>query len=791
MIKIWFMRKRTLLSGIAVCLALITFSCKSEKVITGTEDLTRYVDPLIGTAHCRWFHVAPGANPFGMAKPGPSTDGHLGNLNGWEAVGYDFRHNSVEGFPNFHEFQVGGVVFMPTNGDLRTIPGTVNFTDKGYRSLFEKQDEILNPGYYSVLLKDYGIRAELTSTNRVSFHRYTFPANKQSHIIFDIGNKQGESGEVKNARVTLAPDGRIEGFVETNPEYVKKYQSGASVKMFFTAEVSRKPDSYGIFHGSKVEPRKNDARGAGAGFYMTFNTRENESITIKAGLSYTSVENARINLETETKGLDFDSARRQAHDNWNSYLGRIHVEGNNHQDKVKFYTGLYHALLGRGLASDVNGAYPRHDGTTGMIPLGADSKPEYNFYNTDAIWGGQWNLIQLWALAYPEYTLDFVKTHLQVYRDAGWLGDGLACSKFVSGVGTNQVPLAIVSAYMCGIRDFDVNTAYEASLKNEITSENRIFGAGKMDVGKFVRYGYVPYAATGEGADELWKFSCSHTLEYSFTSWAVAQFAKALGKDQDYNMLMDLSKGWEKIFNPLRKMIWPRLENGEFYEEFDATVPHDGFQEGNAFQYSFYVPHDPEGMIDKIGKDEFNARLDSTFLISRKDLFGGGTEIHAFAGITKPYNHGNQPCLHTSWLFNYSGEPSKTQKWVRAILNDFYGTEGIHGYGFGQDEDQGQLGAWYVMASMGLFDVKGLTDAEPHFGIGSPLFDRIIIDLSSKYHSGEQFVIETENNYPENDYIQSISVNGQELPTTFIPFSEVVKGGMMVIRLGNTPIDQF
>ena len=160
-------------------------------------------------------------------------------------------------------------------------------------------------------------------------------------------------------------------------------------------------------------------------------------------------------------------------------------------------------------------AYPENDGTVGQIPLGADNKPEHNFYNTDAIWGGQWNLIQLWALAYPEYLSDFIKTHLLVYQDAGWLGDGLACSKYVSGVGTNQVPLAIVAAYNCGIRDFDVQKGYEASLKNEITSENRIFGAGKMDVGKFVKYGYVPYIDSMNLADELWKFSCSHTLEYS------------------------------------------------------------------------------------------------------------------------------------------------------------------------------------------------------------------------------------------------------------------------------------
>jgi predicted alpha-1,2-mannosidase len=770
----------------------ITQSCKNTETDSDeTGDLTQFVDPLIGTAHCRWFHVAPGASPFGMAKPGPSTDGHLGNPSGWEAVGYDFRHTSIEGFPNFHEFQIGGVVFMPTNGDLLTIPGVLDSVNAGYRSYFDKKDEILNPGYYSVILKDYDIKAELTSTKRVSYPRYTFPASQQSHILFDIGNKQGESGDVKDSRVTYTSEGRIEGFVETTPEYVKKYQAGSSVKMFFSAIIDKKPQSYGTFHGTNTTEGNNEPTGVGAGLYLTFSTTDNESVTIKAGLSYTSIENARLNLEEEAKGLSFDEARLTAHNNWNSYLGRIYVEGKDHSNKVKFYTGLYHALLGRGLASDVNGAYPKNNGAIGQIPTDADNKPQHNFYNSDALWGTQWNLIQLWTLVYPEYISDFIKSQLLVYSDAGWLGDGIACSKYVSGVGTNQVPLAIVAAYMCGIRDFDVEKGYLASLKNEITSENRINGAGKMDVAKFVQYGYVPYIDSMSISDELWKFSCSHTLEYSYTSYAVAQMSRSLGRKKDFIMLMNLSKGWEKIFHPERKLMWPRLENGEFYEKFDPKEPHNGFQEGNAYQYSFYVPHDPDGIVAKMGKDEFNKRLDSIFIISQKDLFGGGKEIQAFAGIMKPYNHGNQPCLHTSWLFNYSGLPSLTQKWVRAICNDFYGTEGIHGYGYGQDEDQGQLGAWFVMSGMGLFDVKGLADTKPVFGIGTPLFDKITIKLNNKYYNGKQFVIETENNNADNFYIQSMNLNGNNLTSTFIPFSKVVSGGKMVIELGNLPRDQY
>jgi predicted alpha-1,2-mannosidase len=773
-------------------LVLLSFlSCKTENHENIDGGLTRYVDPLIGTAHCRWFHVAPGANPFGMAKPGPSTDGHLGNLSGWEAVGYDFRHTSIEGFPNFHEFQIGGVVFMPTNGPLMTVPGALDSASTGYRSSFDKKDELMQAGYYSVLLKDYGIRAEVTSTARVSFHRYTFPAGNESHILFDIGNKQGESGNVKDASVRLTSDGRIEGFVETQPEYVKKYQSGASVKMFFFAIIDKQPDSYGIFHGKSVEPGKNEAEGPGAGLYLNFTTSENESIVIKAGLSYTSVDNARLNLESEAKELTFDEAKEKTHLNWESWLGRIRVEGNDPNDLIKFYTGLYHALLGRGLASDVNGAYPKHDGSVGQIPLTADNKPEYNFYNTDAIWGGQWNLIQLWALAYPDYLTDFIKTQLTVYRDAGWLGDGIACSRYVSGVGTNQVPLAVVAAYMCGIRDFDIGEGYAASLKNETDSENRPFGAGKTDVGEFVKYGYVPYIKHMDLPDERWRFSCSHTLEYSYTSFAVAQMAGMLGKDDDYKKLMELSKGWEKIYDHEKKLMWPRLADGEFYEQFDPTVPHDGFQEGNAYQYTFYVPQDPEGIASKMGVEEFNSRLDSIFIISQKDLFGGGREIYAFAGIKKPYNHGNQPCLHTSFLFNHTGAPSKTQKWVRAICRDFYGTEGIHGYGFGQDEDQGQLGAWFVMAGIGLFDVAGLTKQDPVFGISSPLFDRITISLDNKYYPGKKFVIATEDNSRENQYVQSMLLNGKHLHKIFVPFSEVVKGGELKMRLGSMPADEY
>lgn len=756
-------------------------SCSAQEQVL----LSDYVDPNIGTAHSRWFFYTPGAVPFGMAKVGPSTNGHYGNEHGWEAVGYDFRHESIEGFANFHEFQIGGVVLAPMVGTLKTTPGTLENPDEGYRSRFDKDDEYATSGYYSVLLKDYGVKAELTATARVGFHRYVFPEANDAHILFDIGNRQGESGAVKRAEVSLTADGRIEGYVVTTPEYVKKYQAGADVAMYFSAVLDKKPARWGVFNGDSVRAEAKHADGPGAGLYLTFDTQKDEAITVKVGLSYTSVANARRNLETEAKGLDFDGAKRNALNVWNENLGRITVEGKNESDKRKFYTGLYHALLGRGLASDVNGAYPMNNGEVGQIPLGTDGKPQHNHYNTDAIWGGFWNLTQLWAMVYPEYYADWIQSQLLVYNDAGWLGDGIANSKYVSGVGTNFTGLAIAAAYSAGIRDFDVELAYEAARKNELEWTGRIEGAGKMDVRQFVERGYSPYLehlgfqTTDAGSG----FGASHTLEYAFSAHAVAQFAKALGKEDDYEQLSRLSKGWGQLYDAESGFIRPRDADGNFIEDFDPSQPWRGFQEGNAWQYTFYVPHDPQGLIVLLGEETFNNRLDSIFTVSRSNIFGGGKTIDAFAGLSGLYNHGNQPNLHISWLFNFSGKPWLTQKWTRAIGAEFYGAEPIHGYGFGQDEDQGQLGAWYVMSSLGLFDVKGLTDFKPSIQFGSPLFDKATVTLGN----GNTLVIEAANNNADNVYVQSLEVNGKPYNENWIYWEALMKGGNLSFEMGSTP----
>lgn len=766
----------------AALIALALAGCSTRR-----QDVSKYVDPNIGTAHSRWFFYTPAAVPYGMAKLAPSTNGHYGNPSGWEAVGYDTRQNSIEGFVHFHEWQVGGVSYMPTTGKLITKPGDLERKEAGYRSNFDRKDQVAEPGYYKVLLGDYNITAELTATKRVGFQRYTFPKNEQSHIILDIGNKQGESDIVTDASIAMLDDTHFEGFVSTYPKYVKIYDPQGKVNMYFYGELSKKPASITAFTEENISEGQHNANGKGAGLALNYQTSDGETIEVKTGLSYTSNANARANFSAEAAGLTFDKARAAAQTTWEQELGKIAVQDTSLTNKTKFYTGLFHALLGRGIASDVNGDYPKHAGQIGHLPTQANGQMKAEFINTDAIWGGFWNLTQLWSLSYPEWYGSFVNTQLQLYKDKGWFGDGVANSEYVSGVGTNFVGLAVAAAYNADIRNYDVDLAYKAVKSNELDHKNRAIGSGKLDTKAFVDYGYVPFFdQTGRDfvTDSTGSnFAGSHTLEYSYSAFAAAQMAKAMGKSTDYSQLIKLSNGWRYIFNPKNKLMHPKRANGTFIEKFDPYQPWRGFQEGNAVQYTFYVPHNPAGLIDAIGKDNFNKRLDSIFTVSEKQGFGGGKTIDAFAGINSIYNHGNQPNLHISWMFNFSGKPWLTQKWTRRIGEEFYGTEPVHGYGYGQDEDQGQLGSWYVINALGLFDVKGFTDARPIIELGSPLFEKATVKLGN----GKTLVIEAKGNSAANMYVQSAEFNGRPLNNCWLYRDELMQGGKLTFVMSAKP----
>lgn len=789
-------------AGILISLFLLLFNASTGFAQSAERSLTSYVKPGIGSAHSRWFFYTPAAVPQGMIKLAPSTNGHFGNATGWEAVGYDPRDPTMEGFVLFHEWQLGGVLVTATNGPLHTKPGdTTGIAQgkipEGYRSHYSHQSEKASPGYYRVMLEDYQIKAELTATKHVGFLRFTFPKGdkqiKGSRIILDIGNRQGESGAVKDAAIKMVDATHFEGFVSTFPQYLKTNDPKGQVNMYIYGEISQRPKNVGSFNGAAVHEGQQHSNGKGAGLYLELSGESpgNQPVEIKIGGSYTSVANAKNNLLQEAANLNFDQAKTAAQQIWEKKLGGIKVVSQNEDRKTKFYTGMFHALLGRGVASDVNGDYPKTNGKIGHIPRDSAGNLKFQVINTDAIWGAYWNLTQLWALAYPNYYRDFVQTQLEMYKNRGWFADGLVNSQYASGVGTNFVGLAIAAAYQCGLlkdaSEAELSLAYEAVRKNELGWKDRPVGSGKEDIAIFLDSGYVPYIDNGKSTSKGSNFSASHTLEYSFSAYAAAEMAKGLGKTKDNELFLKYAAGWQNLFDTSLKLIHPKDKSGHFIDNYDPDQPWRGFQEGNGMQYTFFVPQNPKGLISAIGKDTFNHRLNQLFEQAQKQAFGGGKVINAFSGVKAVYNHGNQPDMQMSWLFNFSGKPWLTQKWTRAICDEFYGTERVHGYGYGQDEDQGQLGAWLVMGSLGLFDVKGFTDHRPIIEFGSPAFDQANIQLGN----GESLTIIAQADTDQDIYIQSAKWNGKPIHHCWMYRDELMKGGRLEFVMGPQPNKKF
>lgn len=770
-------------------IALLAFmSCSTANINTDKEPID-WVNPQIGATHCRWFFYTPAALPFGMAKLAPTTDAY-GSPGSWLPNGYDDRHTSIEGFAHLHEFQIGGIVAIPVTGELKTLPGTQEDPDQGYRSRFDKSTEKSSPGNYSVTLSDYGVKVELTATERVGYHRYTYPKSDKSRILFDLGHPQGESAEVVTTFAEYSPEtNTVSGFVECYPVYATICDTGNTVKSYFVAQISKKADAVGTFRDSVAYPSTNTIDGKGTGMYLDFATEEGEVIEMQVGLSYTSIENARLNLTTETKGQNFDKVSSDARMKWNDMLGKIKVESSSDANKTKFYTGLYHALLGRGLASDVNGDYITNTKEIARVECDESGKPMYAHYNTDGIWGGFWNLTQVWTLAYPSYFDKYVRSTFDFARHTGgWLHDGEAAGVYTNGVQTNFQGLIACAAYNAGILKTDLDYLWKTVRQNELGYKGRPSGAGKYDNEYFVTRGYVPSINYKQPNGWESNFGVSHTLEYSFSAYAASALAKGLGKTAEADTLARLANGYRLMFDTETGYVRPREVDGTFIKDFDPMKAWFGFQEGNAVQYTWYAPHDVAGLISLVGKDRFNERLELTFNEARKTLYGGKPgEFDSFSGVEKLYNHGNQPCLHNSWLFNYSGKPWMTQLVTREICRDFYGTEPTHGYGYGQDEDQGQLGAWFVMASMGLFDVQGGTRPEPTMQIGSPLFDKITITLDPNYYTGKEFILETVNNSDSSYYVQSATINGKPLENCFIDLKDITNGGKLTLDMGATP----
>jgi len=746
-------------------IVLICSGLSAVNLFSQQKEPVDYANPLLGTSESRWM-LNPGVTlPFGMVQLSPDNQSQ-----NWKA-GYEYTIGSVFGFSHIHAWTMSGVSVMPTKGVLRPhiyphadVPISTGGT-AGHRSRIDKNTEQASPGYYSVDLVDFDIRTELTSTTRCGFFRFTFPETDEGHVYFNLIFPQEYRTEIKDAVVTKVSDTEIEGY---------SHQLSGGFNDYIVHFVARFNKPFKLFGGwEEKEIQKDISQISGKGdigAYVDFETEEGEVVLLQTGISLVSIEQARLNLEEELinpYGWDFESVRADARKVWNNLLSKIEVSGGSEEDKTKFYTNLYRSYVARAILSDVNGKY--------MDPCEEVKQYDSPMLGCDAFWNTFWNLNQLWTLANPDMASMWVKSLLQMYRDGGWLSKGPAGIEYSSiMVASHSIPL-IVSAYQKGIRDFDVETAGEAIYHQQTVPGHKYDcggSVGNLKLEPYLKYGYVPTEAG----------HVSNTLEYAYDDWCVAQFAKALGKKKEYREFSKRAEYYKNMFDPETKFMRPRHEDGSFREEFNIlSSPRNEFVEGNSWQYTFFVPQDVKELVSMIGEEEFNQRLNDGFEVSQKENFNATGDRMAAHFI----NHGNQPNMQAAYLFNYSGKPWLTQKWAREIMNRYYGATPLHGW-LG-DEDEGQMGAWFVMSAMGLFEMEGGAAVEPMVNIGSPLFERITIHLDENYYPGGKFVIETKNNSSDNYYVQSALLNGEPLNSCRFKFKDIVKGGKLELIMGNQP----
>ena len=741
----------------------------------GKKQPVDYVDPVMGTIDSRWMLFPGASRPFGMVKLSPDNQ-----RRGWKA-GYEYNINNIAGFSHIHSWTMGGLLTMPTVGDLKIKPGKEDEPDIGYRSRFSHENEHAKPGYYSVFLDDYGIKAEITSTIRAGFQRYTFPESDDARILIDLKIPTEYKYEIFGGKITKVSDKEIQGFV--NQQSLRK----ANYNEYTIYFVIRFDKPFESFNGWIREDIKRDTNKVhllfgheDLGAFVNFSTEEGKSIQMQSGVSLVSVKQARLNLETEMNGFkwDFDKAVKDSQKEWNDLLGTIKVEGGSESDKKKFYTNMYRAYSSRTTWSDVNGKYRDM-----YEKVQQADNPESPVYGCDAFWNTFWNLNQLWTLQHPEVANKWVNSLLEIYDKGGWLPKGPTGIEYSSiMVASHEIPL-IVSAYQKGIRNYDVEKAWEAMLHNQMTPGTCHMGGGLVGnrhLEAYMKYGFVPDDAG----------PVSNTMEYAYDDYTVSQMAKALGREKDYKTFMKRAYNYRNIFKEDEGYVWRKKKDSSWVENFSktghSTFLGSGFVEGNAWQYTWFVPHDQSGLVEMLGQDEFINRLTDGFEKSSKHRFNS-EHMHknGLLGMgVLPINHGNQPNMQAAYLFNHAGAPWLTQKWVREIMNGFYydGPDAWPG-----DEDQGQMGAWYVMSAMGLFEMDGGTSVKPVYEIGSPVFDKITIELDEKYYPGGEFVIETKNNSDKNRYIQKATLDGKPLNKPWFYHDELADGGKLVVWMDDEP----
>lgn len=728
-----------------------------------------YVDTKIGTGHSRWM-IAPGPwMPFSMVKLSPDNQNAS-----WQA-GYEPNFESIGCFSHIHEWTVAGLGIMPANGILKIQVGDEKDPDSGYRSRIDKASEKAPLGYYSVDLTDYNIKAELTSTTRCGFQRYTFPDSTGSRILIDLQIPCEYTYQNKEIELTQVNDHRIEGYSHQITENTWAGGIDQEYTIYFVIEFDEPIIGGGIWVNDEIRKSTHiKYRGAeDVGCFLKFDTKGGKTVQLRSGISYVSIHNAAENLKKEISDpfdWDFDAIKDYHVSEWNQLLGRVKISSTNRLEKVRFYNNMYRSLCSRNTYSDVNGEW--RDADEKIQKLKDPSSPALG---CDAFWNTFWNLNQFWNLLTPEWSNRWVKSQLAMYDSNGWLAKGPAGMEYVPVmVAEHEIPM-IVGAYQMGIRDYDVDKAFEAVKKMQTTPAQKVGGgfAGNRDLVSYLKHGYVPYD----------KGRFSNSLEYSYDDWTVSQFAKALGKDSDYQNFLKRGYYWKNIIDPESGYARMKDSKGEWFPDFDPykSGANHHYVEGNAWQLTYFVPQDVPALANIIGKNRFIERLNWGFEESDKTRFNGMNDQY----WNYPVIQGNQQSMHFSFLFNWVDQPWLTQKWSRAIMDRYYGY-GISNAYLG-DEDQGQMSAWFVMASIGLFQTDGGCRVDPVYEIGSPLYEKIEIDLGKQFGRGEKFVIEAKNASRLNKYVQSAKLNGKPLQDFKFPASELLKGGKLELKMGDEP----
>ncbi|MFI0430594.1 GH92 family glycosyl hydrolase [Mariniflexile sp. HMF6888] len=766
-----------IVNGILTVSIILPFlvSCKEEiKPSIEKESLSDKVYPFLDTENSRWFFFSSASRPFGMVNLSPDTQ-----IGGDWGTGYRYNTDTIKGFSHIHAWQLSGLSVMPVTISHENKERI--FTD--FFSSFKHQAETITPGYHSVELDRYQIKVALTSTKRVGFHQYSFPKNKKAGILF-------------NLNTILGPCENIEGVLKQTG---KSQLSGKLV----AAPTHRRPKPLTIYFKVQlnvpVTALEEDAK---TGNYLINIENTEKAVLMKAGISYTSIENATNNIQQELPHWDFDKIVTESKTEWNNMLSRIQVEGGTDTDQKRFYTDLWHALQGRRITSDVNGAYPDNTGKTfrvGQLPLNEDGKPKFNHYNSDAFWGAQWTINTLWGLVYPEIMEEFVHSLMQYYKDGGMIPRGPSGGNYTFVMtGASSTPF-IVSAIQKGIIKEDLESIYIALKKNHMLGG--IMGkAGyehTTDIGGGLEYylekGYVPYPIP-EGNFGLHQDGASQTLEYAYQDWTLAQLAKKLHHEEDYDYFMARSKNYKHVFDTNTSWMRPKNAEGKWAENFDPYQYEHGFIESNAAQSTWFVPHDINGLAILMGgKDKAVEKLNKQFETAKALKFTSGAshdaELHPeYSRI--PINFGNQPSIQTSFIFNQLGRPDLTQYWTRTVINEtFSGLAPSTGYN--GDEDQGLMGSLNVLFKMGLFQMNGGTEENPAYQIGSPIFNKVTIQLHPKYYSGETFVIKAINNNDENIYVNKLKYNTATLSTYSISHKDITNGGELILEMSNQFINNL